>query len=68
MKRLKNYGLWVSVIALLPLIVEALTDYSIFVHLPGNYQILAESVLGIFVLLGLINNPTTDNKGFLDDK
>jgi len=67
MKRFKNYGLWVSVFAFIPLVVEALGTYDINIILPGNYGKLVQAFLGILVLAGILNNPTTENKGFLDD-
>lgn len=36
--------------------------------LPDNYQEVINAVLAILVMLGIISNPTTDNKGFIDDK
>ena len=61
--RLKNYGLWVAVIAFVPIFLKGIgIDI-----LPGNYTDIATGLLGIFVLLGIINNPTTDNTGFKDD-
>ena len=62
-KRLKNYGLWVSVLALVPMVLEG---FGVEI-LPDNYQMIATSVLGILVTAGILNNPTTANKGFLDD-
>ncbi len=62
-KRLKNYGLWVAVAAFIPMLLES---FGLDV-LPENYNQLIKSFLGILVLLGIINNPTTENKGFLDD-
>lgn len=62
--RLKNYGLWVSVFALVPMV---LSGFGVKV-LPDNYQAIVTAVLGILVAAGILNNPTTDNKGFLDDK
>lgn len=64
----KNYGLWVSIIALIPLVAQALGTYNIHLILPGNYGELANAVLGILVLAGIISNPTTENKGYTDDK
>lgn len=63
-KRLKNYGLWIAVIALIPMLCQS---FGVKV-LPENYKEVATAILGIFVLLGIVNNPTTDNKGFADDK
>ncbi|WIF95003.1 phage holin [Caminicella sporogenes] len=62
-KRLRNYGLWVAVAAFIPMLLEA---FGLNV-LPENYNQLVKAFLGILVLLGIINNPTTENKGFLDD-
>jgi uncharacterized membrane protein len=36
--------------------------------LPENYEEATRAFLWILVMLGLVNNPTTVNKGFLDDK
>lgn len=65
--RWKNYGLWVAIIALIPLVADALEAYNINVILPGNYDILAKAILSILILAGILNSPTTKNKGFLDD-
>lgn len=62
--RLKNYGLWVSVIAFIPMLMQS---FGMNV-LPTNYSDVAMAFLGILVLLGLVNNPTTDSKGYGDDK
>lgn len=67
-KRFKNYGLWVAVLALIAMIPEALSTYGIIVTLPINYGPLGNALLGLAVLAGILNNPTTENKGFLDDK
>ncbi|MGL5822053.1 MAG: holin [Sarcina sp.] len=61
--RLKNYGLWVSVFALVPMLLQG-AGVNI---LPDNYQTIVTAVLGILVTAGILNNPTTSNKGFLDD-
>lgn len=58
-KRLKNYGLWLSVASLLALI---LGKSGIIIE---DFNIIVESILHILVLLGIINNPTKpDSKGF----
>jgi uncharacterized membrane protein len=62
--RFKNYGLWVSIIAFIPMLLKG---FNIDI-LPANFDSIGTSLLGILVLLGIINNPQTDNKGFLDDK
>ena len=61
--RLKNYGLWVSILALIPLILKQFGIYII----PEDYTQITTAILSILVLAGILNNPTTENKGFLDD-
>jgi uncharacterized membrane protein len=65
--RWKNYGLWAAILAFIPLLVDALKVYNIDVILPGNYDELTKAILGILVLAGILNNPTTQNRGFFDD-
>lgn len=60
--RLSNYGLWVSIFALIPLLAQAF-GYK----LPENYAQLINAILGILVVAGVLNNPSTINNGFLDD-
>jgi len=61
--RLKNYGLWVSVASLTFMIIQN----SGLQITPESWNLYVNSILSILVLLGIINNPTTDNKGFGDD-
>lgn len=62
--RFKNYGLWVSIAAFIPMLLKS---FGLDV-LPSNYSDLVNAFLGILVMAGILNNPTTDNKGFIDDK
>ena len=62
--RIKNYGLWVAIIAFIPMLLQG---FGLDV-LPKNYQEIASAFLGILVLLGIVNDPTTENKGFKDDQ
>lgn len=62
--RLKNYGLWVSLSSFVLIILQN-SGISI---LPEQWDIYVNSILGILVLLGIVNNPDTDNPGFGDDK
>lgn len=64
MDRFKNYGLWVSIAAFIPMFLKAVGIDVI----PDNYNDLVNSFLGILVVAGIISNPKTENKGFLDDK
>ena len=62
--RMGNYGFWIS---LASAVILALTQFGIKVD---NVHVMAcvKAVLGILVILGLVNNPTTESKGFGDDK
>lgn len=62
--RFKNYGLWVSIAALIPLILKC---FGIEV-IQGEYEQIVEAILSIFVMLGIVSNPTTETKWFNDDK
>ena len=67
MSRFRNYALWFSVLMFIPLVLDSLKVYDISVILPGNYELLVKAFLGIFILAGFLNNPTTQTKGYLDD-
>lgn len=62
--RFKNYGLWVSILALIPMILSA---FGIDI-VPEEYQAITNTVLSILVALGIVSNPTTQAKWFNDDK
>lgn len=62
--RFKNYGLWVSVLALIPMI---LSSFGVKV-VPEEYQAISNTILSILVALGIISNPTTQRKWYSDDK
>ena len=62
--RFKNYGLWVSVLALIPMILSA---FGVNV-VAEEYQAITNVVLSILVALGILNNPTTNCKWYVDDK
>ncbi|MDX8367867.1 holin [Cytobacillus sp. IB215665] len=64
MNRYKNYGLWVAVAALGLMIIQ---DLGLQIT-PEHYNTYVDAILGILVLLGIINNPTTKHKGFRGDK
>lgn len=55
LKRFQNYGLWVAIVALIPLIFEAAGANV----LPANYEALTGGILGVLVLAGVINSPTS---------
>lgn len=62
--RYKNIGLWISIFALIPMILQG---FGLNI-LPENYSQIVSAFLGVLVLAGILNNPVTDNKGFADDK
>lgn len=61
--RLKNYGLWISVAALIPMVLKG---FNINI-LPDNYDQIVTAILSILVMAGILSDPTTECKGFLDD-
>lgn len=62
--RFKNYGLWISILALIPMILSA---FGVKV-VPEEYQAITNTILSILVALGIISNPTTESKWYIDDK
>ena len=62
-KRLRNYGLWVSLASLVLLL---LNNFGVDID-ESKYNGIVDSILAILVLLGILNNPTTEKKGFGDD-
>lgn len=64
LSRFKNYGVWVSIFALIPIVLKGIGLNII----PDDYNTVVTGILTILVTLGILNNPTTCNKGYLDDK
>ncbi|MCR1949447.1 MULTISPECIES: phage holin [Clostridium] len=62
--RFKNYGLWVSILALIPMILSAFGVHIV----PEEYRTITHAILSILVALGIVSNPTTQSKWFNDDK
>jgi len=62
--RYKNYGLWVAVSSLILMILQ---DVGLPIT-PEKYEAYSQVVFTILILLGIVSNPTTENKGFGDDK
>jgi uncharacterized membrane protein len=63
MKRLKNYGLWVAVAALVGMILQ---DAGISIT-PEKYDAYVNAILTVLVLAGIVNNPTS-GRGFRDEE
>ena len=53
--RYKNVGLWISILALIPMILEG---FGVDV-LPNNYNEICSALLGVLVLAGILSNPST---------
>lgn len=64
LSRFKNYGLWVSLLALIPLILSCFGINLV----PEEYEQIINLVLSILLALGVINNPTTESRWYKDDK
>ena len=64
MCRFKNYGLWMSILALIPMLINA---FGVKV-VPEEYEAISGVILSILVALGIVNNPTTECKWYKDDK
>ena len=61
--RLKNYGFWVSLFALISLLAQAFG-----LEIASNYDEIVNTILTMLVMLGIVSNPTTTSKWFSDDK
>ncbi len=62
--RFKNYGLWVSLAALIPMVLQG---FGLNI-LPENYQEIINAILSVLVMAGILNNPNTESKWYIDDK
>lgn len=62
-EKYRNYGLWLSIFALIPLVCEG---YGLDI-LPKNYEEIITTLLAVLVALGVISNPK-DGKGYTDVK
>ena len=60
--RWRNYGLWLSIAAFIPLFLSSLG-----IQIIPNYQEIVNAFLSILVMAGIISNPATTSKWFLDD-
>lgn len=65
--RFRNAGLWISVVSFIPIVFES---FGVNV-LPDTWGAVKEALLALIsllVVLGILSNPTTETKGFSDDK
>jgi phi LC3 family holin len=65
--RFKNAGLWLSLVGLVFLFLQTIgVDVSLSQQEAINRFV--DAIVGVLVVAGILNNPTTDNMGFFDDK
>lgn len=62
--RVRNYGLWLSIAAFIPLVLSA---FGIKITNEQQYNEIINAILTLFVALGLLNNPNTENRWYKDD-
>jgi uncharacterized membrane protein len=62
--RFQNYGLWVSLTSLLFLVLHGMGLEIVDAY----YDRAVDFILGMLVLFGIVNNPTTTHRGYLDDR
>jgi uncharacterized membrane protein len=55
---LKNYGLWVAIASFILLVLQ---QFGVHVNATGYNQVVT-AFLGILVLLGIVNNPSSEQK------
>ena len=60
--KFKNVGLWISVAALIPMVFKG---FNINI-LPVNYNEIVNTLLGILILAGILNNPS-NGSGYTDN-
>jgi uncharacterized membrane protein len=63
-KRIRSKATWISLAALVPVVLQIFG----FDVLPKDYSSICNMVLTLLVALGVLNNPTTEGKWYLDDK
>ncbi|MCS1350524.1 phage holin family protein [Mechercharimyces sp. CAU 1602] len=62
--RLRNYGFWAAIAALIPIILQL---FGIDI-VPAKYEVIVNAILSVLVVFGVINNPDTQSRGYGDDK
>ena len=62
--RFKNYGLWLSLFSFIGILLNAFGVNFV----PEEYTQITNAILAVLIAAGIISNPTTEAKGYLDDK
>ena len=65
--KLKNYSFWVGLVACIMLVVKLLAENFGFKINEEDINNIVNSVLGLLVILGVINNPTSKNTSTVDE-
>jgi len=65
--RLKNYAMWIAVVSLIVLTTQLEQTSIPYLSVLLENEEWVTKVMLVLVLLGIVNNPTTDNNGFSDD-
>lgn len=72
MNRLKNYGLLMAITSQVLLVAQLgaalFFDYNLTEEMKTEIIVFVDAVLILLSVLGIVSNPTTENKGFGDDK
>jgi uncharacterized membrane protein len=63
-KRITSKATWVSLAALVPVVLQI---FGVDI-LPKDYASISNTILSLLVAFGVLNNPTTEGKWYLDDK
>jgi len=65
--RFTNYGFWIALFSAVILTLKAF-GIDIPEAIAQDYKVAVEAILYVLIMAGIISNPQTTNKGFLDDK
>lgn len=70
--RFKSYALWMAITSQVLLVAQLgaalFFDYNITEEFKAEVIAFVDAILVLLSVLGFINNPTTENKGFGDDR
>ena len=66
-QRWKNKGMYVSLLAAIPMILNFF-GVQVVPEQWGAVEDVVNAALSLLVVLGILNNPTTEVTGFQDDK
>lgn len=67
LKRWRNAGLYISLVSFIPVLLECL-GIKVLPEQMGVIKDVLMAIISLLVLLGILNDPTTINRGYSDDK